>query len=485
MIPTLFGLVTCAIGLWLYWRGTAMHLLCGMLALGLFESSAAIVLPALSGSSVPPPRLMLVFLLAKVAKELRGRRSLLVETLSANAALLIFAAYGVLSAFTLPHLFAGQIHVVPLRPAGLRHLTDTFPLFFSPQNITTAFYIAGTGIAAGCAYVAARLGDVQLLVKSCVAITLAHATTGILGVALAGTPWDAVVDFVRNGSYSQLNQSTDTFARIAGFMAEPSNFARFGTVWLIFSLELWLRRVSPRGTGIAALTMLAVLAVSTSSTAYVGLAAYAAILAFRFLALPRYLTFDRVLTMGLSLLAGSVAVFAIALFSQPVMDAFTGMLDQMTVQKAGSSSGQQRLFWAMQGVDAFVASGGLGIGAGSFRSSSLIMAVIGSMGVIGTASFLAACATLLLPRKPQQDALRSNVSEAAAWAAVAGLVPAMVMQGSPDPGMEFAALSGASLALRLPVLSAVPVAARARWGGLAAVRPESAPRADGWRRFAR
>ncbi|MFD2137624.1 hypothetical protein ACFSLT_24920 [Novosphingobium resinovorum] len=38
-------------------------------------------------------------------------------------------------------------------------------------------------------------------------------------------------------------------------------------------------------------------------------------------------------------------------------------------------------------MTAFIASGGLGIGPGSFRSSSLFMAILGTMGVIGIGTF--------------------------------------------------------------------------------------------------
>jgi len=468
--PTLIGLITLAIGLWLLVRGTPLQLLCAMLAMGLFESSAAIILPALSGSSIPPPRLMLAFLVIAALRAVLNRASLLREGVASNAAILIFAAYGVISAFTLPHIFAGQISVVPLRPAGLRHLTDSFPLFFSAQNITTAFYIAGTGITALCAYIATRMAsDTSPIVKACVGITLAQAITGLMGVALAGTAWDLVVGAVRNGSYSQLSQETRSFVRIAGFMAEPSSYARFGVVWMIFALELWLRRVSPRWTGFAALLMAGVLVISTSSTAYIGIAAYGAILAMRFATMPSYLKADRVLPMLIWGVLGLAIILALILLSRPVADAFSSMFEQMTVDKASSESGRQRLFWAMQGVDAFIRSSGLGIGAGSFRSSSLIMAIIGSMGVVGTLSFVASCASLFMPRARDADPGRRAISEAAAWAAVAGLVPVMVMQGSPDPGMEFAALLGLSLALRRPALAPRMARVRPRWGGSAAV----------------
>lgn len=492
MIPTLQGLITLLIGFWALRRGTPLLLLCIMLVMGLFESSAAIVLPMLSSSSIPPPRLMLIFLIVALVPEINQRAKLLGEAAGANISFVVFALYGLVSAFTLPFLFAGQINVVPLRPAGLRHLFDTQPLAFSAQNITTAFYLAGSGLAAIAAYIACRISDdVRPIAYACAGVALTQAITGIMGALLIGTPWDLVVAFVRNGSYSQLSQETESFVRIAGFMAEPSNFARFGVVWFIFSVELWLRRINAFWTGAASLALGIVLAVSTSSTAYLGLGAYVAILAVRFMTFPSYLKADRLLPIALFALAGAVLGLTVFLVSTDVADAFTKMLAEMTTEKADSDSGRQRFFWAMQGVDAFLASYGLGIGAGSFRSSSLIMAILGGMGMVGTATFVTICAALFLPRPTTAiDPIRRAISEAAAWAAVAGLVPGMLSQGSPDPGMEFAALTGISLALRRPAIIPLAKSFLRRWGSDATkppapVREPEVPATAGWRRSAR
>lgn len=489
MIPTVFGLSTLLIGVWVLLRGTPLQMLCAMLAMGLFESSAAFILPALSGSSIPPARFALVFLLLSTLQNIQTRSGLLREAIGANLALVAFALYGFISAFILPNIFAGQINVVPMRAGGLRHLTDTYPLFFSAQNITTAFYMLGTGLTAVCAYIACRLSsDISPIVKVCIGITLFHAITGIMGAVLKGTPWDLVVDFVRNGSYSQLDQATDGYVRISGFQAEPSNYSRFGVTWLILSFELWLRNISPKWTGLSAILMAGVLIMSTSSSAYIGILGYAAVLTARFVTLPSYLKADRLFPIAMGIVIGIILILALVLFYAPAAKAFANMVEQMTVNKSNSSSGQQRMFWAMQGINAFTFSAGLGIGAGSFRSSSLFMAILGSMGVIGVVTFLASCASLFIPAKRQEDRTRQAISDATAWAAIAGLIPAMVMLGAPDPGMEFAAFAGISLALRKPALAVLGLGRKKRQPPASlppAAKGQAIPQPGGWRRSAR
>jgi hypothetical protein len=500
MTPTFIGFAVFLLGCWLFIRHGIFALFCATIAFGLLEGSAAFVLPALGNSSIPPGRLMLGFLLLATFFAIKDRALLAKEAFVENAWLIAFCFYGVLSAFFLPRIFEGQIDVVPLRSSGLRHLFDAYPLAFSSQNITTSIYLVGTGLVACCGYVAVRQTcDITPIIKLAVAITLGHAAIGILGVVLRGTPWDAVVEFFRNGSYSQLEQSTKSFVRISGFMPEASNYARFGIVWMIFTFELWLRHVKPWSTGIAAAVMFGTLLLSTSSTAYVGIAAYAVVLLARFALIPSYLRSDKVISLVAVALLGLVALLAALIFSSSAAQEFETMLRQMTVEKADSLSGQQRAFWALQGFEAFKISYGLGIGAGSFRSSSIIMAILGGMGITGTLFFAAYLLKIMWPFGARLDreasgALEYKVAASAAWCAFAGLLPAMAMQPSPDPGMEFAAFAGLALALRNRLLASDKTSANGtasndlnslpRMFGNRAIKPQDVPQA-GWRHVSR
>ncbi|MFV0644558.1 MAG: glycoside hydrolase [Sphingomonadaceae bacterium] len=497
MTPTIIGFVTFLLGAYVLirWRSPLL-ILCLVLVAGMFQSSAVAILTAVGGSTITPPRFLLLFLFISVAAAVSTRASLLREAVTENAPLLIFCLYGVLSALLLPRIFAGQIYVFPLRPTGLRNLYDTFPLAPTSQNITTAIYLAGTGLTALCAYIAARLArDVTPLVKTGIFIGLTHSLIGILGVTLAGTQWDLVVEFVRNASYSQLSQEASGMVRMAGFAAEPSVYANFAGPWFIFLVELWLRDVSRRWTGFSALVVMVVLVLSTSSSAYVLLAGYGLILLLRMLAFPHYMTAGKLTTIALLGIGGLLVLLGIYLSSARFAQQFGDMFQQMTVGKSDSESGLQRMFWAMQGVDAFVVSNGLGIGAGSFRSSSLIMAILGSMGVIGLVTFGLYCLSLLriFGRSANRvDHMRGSLSEACIWAALIGLLPALIIGPSPDPGMEFAIFAALGLALRYPRWQAdhddtlqLVDEYRPERRSLAPVTAQEVPQSGGWRRFSR
>ena len=138
-----------------------------------------------------------------------------------------------------------------------------------------------------------------------------------------------------------------------------------------------------------------------------------------------------------------------------IPDAIYQLIVSMTVEKSTSSSGQQRLFWALQGLEAFKVSFGLGVGPGSFRSSSILTAIIGSMGVIGIASFVRYLFAVVQPARRSTwgkgENLQQTVGSAFGCAAAVCLVPAIVGSAQASPGAAFAIFAGAALAFRPPL----------------------------------
>lgn len=482
MTPTLIGVATILLGGWLLLRRSPMALLCAVLALSLLDGSAALILTSLGGSSIPPGRIMLGFLVLSCFTLIKEDAALFRQAIVDNVWLVIFCIYSFIGAFLLPRIFRQSMEVFPLRPIGMRHQFDTIPLFFSSQNITTAIYLIGTGIAALCCYIAVtRSKNLNPIITAAIVITVTHAMLGILGVALRGTPWDQVVEFFRNGSYSQVDQRTKSFIRINGIMPEPSIYADFGLAWFILCFELWLRHIRPRATGLAAALMAIVLMLSTSSTAYVGLAGYAFILVCRAAMMPPYLRSDKLIAIGAVALFGIAFVALLMIASSEAAQAFQEMIRQMTVDKAGSDSGLQRAFWARQGIDAFFVSYGLGIGAGSFRSSSIVTAILGGMGVIGIVSFIAYLLQVGWPRRSGQPGSEAgDIADAMGWTAIASLIPALLTQASPDPGMDFACFAGIAIALKSRAALLKRPVDRASGATASAIPPPA-----GWRHVSR
>ena len=153
------------------------------------------------------------------------------------------------------------------------------PLHFTTQNITTAVYMTGTLMMALATYTVLRApGASRVLVRTGALVGTIHALLGFASIALRNTPANVVFEFFRNGSYAQLDHQWNGFVRMNGVWPEASSFASFAVIWFVFNFECWLRGVEPRRTGPAALLLGTALVVSTSSSAYVGLALFSATL---------------------------------------------------------------------------------------------------------------------------------------------------------------------------------------------------------------
>lgn len=469
MTITLFGALVLLIGCWLLLRAAPWAMLAFVMLASLMSGSAAFVLTGLGGSTVPPASAALPFLLLRCLLPGGFANGQWAGALRENVWLLAFVLYGSLGAYLLPRIFAGQVDVTPLRPIPTGDPFVTFPLAFSPQNVTVSVYLLLTLTAALCSFlVASRPGNATRIARVAAVVAATHAGLGFASVAFAGTPLAALLDFFRNGFYAQLDQTVSGFVRMNGIAPEPSGYAIFGFAYCVFTCELWARGVEKAWTRPAALLMLAALFVSTSSTAYVGLIGYGAVWLGRMLLAPARFSGGALLALVGTALVGAIGLVLTLLLVPELAETVGRIVDRVLFDKGDSLSGMQRMAWALQGFEAFRASAGLGIGMGSFRSSSLVTAILGSAGVIGIAAFALHLVRVFGPLRASTYAPGAgrpeDVGIAAAWTALIMLIPAAVTAASPDPGLNWGLMGGIALALRQR-RDAGEVSAQGRAGG--------------------
>ena len=417
----------------------------------LLNGSAVLILTALGSVSIPPALAATgLLLLRTLLPERNAGSGTAAVAIQDNAWLIMMALYGFVGAYTLPFLFRNMIAVVPLRPTA--GAVTTLPLTFTTQNITTSFYILMTMFAAHAAHVTVNRPAAGLVIARLASITaLIHAGLGWFGVVVRGTPLQVIVDLMRNGHYMQLSQSFESWARLSGISPEPSIYAAYGFSWLVLVTELWLRNVDRKWSGPAALILLLTLIASTSTTAYLGIGCYGLVIAFRMMFLSGSIPSNKSLLIFALGLSGVIVALSLIIFSDTLTATIARILRTTTSDKLSSGSGVVRYFWAKQGLEAFTVSSGLGIGVGSFRSSSIVTAVIGSGGVIAAIGLLLYVIRLFRPfrRETWQKTGDADVdtATACAWAAVMGLVPAAVSAPSPDPGILWGLFAGCALGL--------------------------------------
>jgi hypothetical protein len=261
------------------------------------------------------------------------------------------------------------------------------------------------------------------------------------------------------------------FHRISALCSEPSTYAALGATYFVFMCELWLRGISPKQTGPAALIMAIVLAISTSSTAYVFIPCYCVLLLARTVIVRGSISLRHAgFVLGLVVCGLTIALFVI-LLNPHFATQIGNTLAELTVGKTQSQSALERGLWAKQGLDAMVFTHGLGVGVGSFRSSSLFTAVLGSIGPAGLIVLLGYCTQVAkFGRRSSyvsQIDPRLGAGAAAGWTALMTLAPAAVSWPSADPGLLFALMAGLSLGWRSGLVTA-PASERA------ALRPAAA-----------
>lgn len=450
---TIIGFVQIALGLAFLLFGNLRSAFALLLFSALLGGSAALQLPAVGGSSIRPAELALLFVLLRILMPGGGYVGFVPEAVTRNFWLVSFTVFGVASAIVAPRIFSGTIDVFPMSYGESRNLFDTVPLRPTSQNLTAVFYLTGTLAAAIAAYVVCRFaGGIQTLVSAVVVLGWMHVLIGLAATAARDTPADAVFEFFRNGNYAQMDNAYGSFVRIRGIFPEAAAYTKFAFAMFAANAELWYRSIRTRATGAAALALAMTMFFSTSSTAYVGLAGYGLfwVLRVMFFPFPGVERKVKAMLLMLGLLMVCTALVMAAVPSLPA--AMLDMLQHMTVDKSDSDSGRQRLFWAMQGWYAFQHSYGLGIGPGSFRSSSIVTAMVGSVGIIGTAAFVLYLVSVFQPGRRSTVMATGNLAldqgSAFASAALVSLIPAAVESAQAQPGVLFAIFAGAALAMR-------------------------------------
>jgi hypothetical protein len=210
---------------------------------------------------------------------------------------------------------------------------------------------------------------------------------------------------------------------------------------LAFTFSYW-RRTRDRTALVLTLGLVALLVLSTSSTAYVagsvlGLCVLGAIV---IAALQ-----DRMREQDLLVLVAGFAAFAVIIgfvvLNQRVLDQFWELIDAMILNKASSASGAERAYWNYRSLQSVYETAGLGIGLGSSRASSWIIAVVSQLGIAGSAMIgylvLMIARSGYLPGAGEVDRETRDIAMSVRAACLAGLLTASIAAGSADPGVPF------------------------------------------------
>jgi hypothetical protein len=417
-----------------------------------FGSTAFATLNSLGGSS---PLIYTLFILGFFCA-VAARRTLLsdlsrVFTLHKSVWLICaLAVYATASSYIFPRLFAGETSAfIPIEGV----ITEV-PLAPASGNITqTAYFLLGVLLFIGLCIILLHADNLKKVTTGFFALVIVHALLGAidLGAKLAGLG-DLLLP-IRTASYALLTEVEQSgFWRIVGGCSEASGYSGLALASLAFMFTFW-RETNSRLAAFLTLAMLILVLLSTSSTAYVGLAALAP---FALLMMGRSAVENRVrktdIILIVSFLAILTAILATYLYDNRIFIPFTNLIDDMVFNKATSDSGQERAYWNSRSLQNVVDTFGLGIGMGSSRSSSWAVSTISQLGVTG--SLLVGVLVVVMMRG--MGSLRPEPEDRSLFALCAGaracgfalLLAASVAGSSADPGVLFFACLATILACR-------------------------------------
>ncbi len=441
MQVSVMGLVVC-IGIFLAAYRNGGVLIVGLIASLAFGATAVVSLSSLGGSS---PLIYVMFaMLAICAAAMRrhiwtdlGNVFGKVRPIWVLSSLMVYAVIG---CWLFPRLFAGQTTVfVQGKVRGGVVETSLGPV---GSNITQTGYLVLGGLTAiALCVLLTNKNRMEHVRNGFLAWVTLHTAMGLIDFAAKLTGVGDVLEPIRTANYSMLTDvSVSNFVRIAGAYSEASAFGGVSLSCLAFTYTYWRRSGSRMAMWLTA-TLLPLTILSTSSTAYAGLAVLsvpiALVLMWAFLS-------NRVEKADLLLIlfgaCGVFAVLAAVLYRPSTFDPFVRLLDEMVFNKASSASGQERMYWNIKSLQSVSDTGGLGIGMGSSRASSWAIAVISQLGLIGSlmmailVGYIARGLGRLEPFVPRQTA---DIVASVRNCALAGLVAGSLVGGTADPGMTF------------------------------------------------
>lgn len=301
-------------------------------------------------------------------------------------ALMLFAAWGVVTAFVCPVLFAG-IPVDSPRLGPDRAFYYQLPLSWSGSNLGQAAYL---------------VLDILLLshvVQNAIdnrrvdGLFEAYSWSGLMVVAIGfyqfashrlGLPFPK--EFINsNIAWGQsTNQHVGSLWRISATFVEPSSAGAFLAAWSIFELSLCMNQSSHsrRHWALAVLGSVT-LAATTSTTGYVAVGVMWLSIAGRYLSV--------VLRTGILPKRGLVGIVAcisiVALALGRLSSNSTSALDIAVFGKTQTDSAAHRFSTIPRAMRVFANTLGLGAGIGSNRCMSAPFYMLSNLGVFGTAVF--------------------------------------------------------------------------------------------------
>lgn len=459
MQVSLPGLLVCVAILAIAYYARGM-LLIGLVMSQAFGATSAVTLTFLGGSS---PLIYTMFEALLVAAVAARRRIWLdlgsvfggIRTTWILASLMVYAIIG---AWLFPRFFAGQ--TVVFVQSKIRGTVVEASLAPVSGNIsqTGYFILGGLTTIALCILLLLHEERISQIRRGFFLWCSLLAGMGVVDFVGKNAGIGDMLALIRTANYAIISNAYEAgFARITGPFSEASSFASASLACLAFSYTYW-RRTKSRLSLWLSVILLFLTILSTSSTAYVGLA---------LLCIPVMLSMSTSVLRGkierqeilivLLMVVGVVGMMGISLYRADALDPFVRLINSTIINKADSASGHERTYWNVKSLQSFIDTGGLGVGFGSSRASSWPIAVLSQLGLFGSLMMAILLGVLIRGLRGVQDWVAPETAAvviSVRSASFAGIIANSVSGGSADPGVLFFIAIAVVSATRIKALRA-------------------------------
>lgn len=438
MIPSIFGAIVLLIGIWL----SPVNTLYLVTIATMFGGTAAAYLIGLAGATINPAVFSLIFVYLRAFKICTIEElARIVKFNSAVSWWVLLATWGLISAVTLPFLFGSSdilVYTFDRFAATAGTAPYPLPIRFSSANISQPGYLIISVLCTIAISVLLRQkGGAEKFADAVLWTATLNSIAGLLNLLqMVGLP-DILIIF-KNATYVMMRGEIAGLVRISGTFPETSAYSAFSLGLLGFTHYLWMMRYKPLWSGTTSISLLTLLMLSTSGTAYVGLAGcFAIALAFLVYKTIKTGSAGPQALYGWLALAAAFLGCAALLFKPELIDTISDYFGTVIGKKMESSSGIERMNWNRQAWSNFVDTLGLGTGLGTSVGSNFTMVLLSNLGWFGAITFSVATWKTLFAETYPRDSTDSIVTTASRLFIVTALVGANVSSRVFDLGILF------------------------------------------------
>ncbi len=427
-----------------------------------FSAAATVNLPAFGGTSIVIPAFVGMFFIAAFILHKNALPAALktMRPYEPGFFLAIFALTALGVTFLSPRLFQGMIEVYSL--ARIDGASGKLaPLGPSTSNVTQTFFL----IQALLVYMVVsasipwfrRRGAVMTALTVLTGVHLIFMGLDAIDNMIGG---NALLSWMRTANYRIIDDSSvGGIPRLIGGFAEASGFAYFTLGLFGFWFVYWAAGGAQRAAPYIFTALGAGLIMATSSSGYAALGIF--MLGFSAIQLVKLLRRrsnrrgSAALILGFVIAPFLAGIFALLLSTSP---AFFNFVDLVALSKLESSSGVERSTWNEAALGAVWQTGMLGLGVGSVRTSSIMVGIVASTGLIGTVMYAAFLGTLFTRYNPVSDRESNAVIAGCKAGCIALFLLAAMTHSSVNMGAPFYIFAGviAALTARSRVAAHVP-----------------------------